>query len=86
VIKPLQFCALVTAVGSTLMVMGTLAVPCVTPLLGPAVNHGCRANARPSRTLGLSVPHTAEAATVNGTELAVELKLMVCGIGSTRGV
>jgi hypothetical protein len=32
------------------------------------------------------VPHTAEAATVNGTELAVELRLIVCGIGGARGV
>ena len=55
VIKPLQVCALVTIDGSTLTVMGTLAVPSVTPLLGLTVNHGRRANPRPSRTLGLSV-------------------------------
>ena len=93
VIRPVQFSALVTTAGSTLMVMGTLAVPSVTPRIGLTVNQGCRSKCdgrRGTRCASgrsvFSVPHTAEAATVNGSELAVELRLMVCGAGGTEGV
>ena len=86
VINPVQVSALVTTAGFTLTVMGILVGPVMAPLLGLTVNHGCLATPRPCRTLGLSAPHDPDATTADGSELAVELSLMVCAAGGACGV